>query len=110
MFIGQESILNKHAIDINELINAEIGALPPVTRLLHSAKRHPRVGADVCIDEAQTGFELVSCNSFAALKIPGDDPRAEAEPRLIGDADRAGFIAQFVRSQTGLGAEGAAAH
>src|SRR4051812_38598468 len=64
--------LDQDALDVDEFVDAEVRALAAVTRLLDAAEGHARVGADVGVDEAHPGLELLGRNPLAAREVIGD--------------------------------------
>src|SRR5215213_8069922 len=43
--------LDQHGLDVDELADAEVGALAAVAGVLDAAERHARVGAHIVVDE-----------------------------------------------------------
>src|SRR5258708_7914625 len=84
--------LDVHRLNVGELANPERRAFAAVAGVLDPAERRARVGADILVDEARPGLELLRGDSPAAREITGKDPRTEPELALIGDPDRVRFV------------------
>ena len=68
--------LDMHRLDVDELADAESRAFAAVARMLDPAERQARVGADIVVDEADAGLELLGGDPSAAVQVGGQDPRA----------------------------------
>src|ERR1041384_5310066 len=80
-----------HALDVHELADAEIRELAPVTGALDSAEGKTRVGLHEVVDENRPGFDARS-ESGPPVAVARPDRCAEAEARIVGDADRIALV------------------
>jgi hypothetical protein len=81
-----------NALDVGELADSEGRTFAAVAGVLHAAERHAWIGADVLVDEAQPGLELLRRDTPPALEVGGDDSGAEAVFAVVGDSDGVGFV------------------
>jgi hypothetical protein len=66
------SVLDEHALDVDEYMDAKIRAFAPVASILDPTEWHPGVRAHISINETHPGLKLFNGNPFAAIEIPGD--------------------------------------
>src|SRR3954471_24819126 len=61
--------LDQHGLDVDELADAEVGALAAVAGVLDAAERHARIGAHVVVDKAHAGIERIGRDPLAACEV-----------------------------------------
>ena len=62
------------------------------TYILDAAERQARVRAHEGVYETAAGVEVLRCDFLAALRVAREHRSPEAEVRLVGEAERIGFI------------------
>ena len=84
--------LHVHGLDVHELANPEGAAFAAVAGMLDAAERRARVRANVLVDKAHAGLELLGGDAAAAVEVGGENARAQAELAGVGDADGVGLV------------------
>src|SRR4051812_37984572 len=84
-----ERSAHPHALDVRELVEAELRELTPVARLLHATERETGIALHHPVDEA--GARLQLCReAIREVAVLGEDRRAESV--LGGVGDRKGIV------------------
>src|SRR5206468_877042 len=84
-------------LDVDELADAVLRQLAPVTGALDASERHARVGLDDAVDEHGARLDL-RCQMLGAPAVLGPQRRAETKGRIVGQADG---IALVLRADDG---------
>src|SRR5262244_1329520 len=84
--------LDPHGLDVAELEDAELRQLAPVAALLDPAEGQPCVRAHVLVDEREPRVEFLCRDALTAGEVPGQNPIAQTEARVVDDAQPVSFV------------------
>src|ERR1700730_491842 len=82
----------KDALDVDELPDAVVRELTPVTTLFYAAEREPSIGPHGLIDKDGTALDAFACNAVTAIAIAREDSAAKAKNGIVGNRDRRLFV------------------
>src|SRR5258708_6828466 len=85
--LNQNSLLHPDRLYIRKFTNTVSAQLPADAGALHSAERNARVREHHLIDKDHARFEFID-EAFLLALIVGPCAGAEAEPAVVGDANR----------------------
>src|SRR5690554_6604453 len=81
-------------LDVGELRDPHRTQFTFITGGLDAAEGQAGIGGDEGVDEAGAGLQALARDAFTARRIAGEDRRAEAEWRAVGEFDGLVLVAR----------------
>src|ERR1700687_1710475 len=76
---------------VDEFLDSIAAQLPSIAGLLDAAERQARIGCEQAVYESRAGLEFAG-DPLAALHVFSEHGGAEAEDRVVRDADGVGLV------------------